>query len=181
MGILQAVFGETYALDAEMQKYQRLSGHKDERVRTAAQIELANLYYRIRNYTQAVEAYEEILAAARQYRERIDQRLKALLEQRDRETDDSRRLGIERLSLLLKDELSSAREQETLHLYNAACSNCLAGNIEKAKEYLREAVERDPQHYGNMEKDGDLKRLRADPSYPQFRRELGRIFEDESI
>ena len=71
--------------------------------------------------------------------------------------------------------------QRTLHFYNAACSNSLHGNLDRAKKYLRKAVEGNPEHFENIDKDGDLIRLRKDPSYKKFKEELGRMFEDEEL
>ncbi|MEM7232723.1 MAG: hypothetical protein AAF517_11135, partial [Planctomycetota bacterium] len=76
---------------------------------------------------------------------------------------------------------NAVREQLTLHYYNAACSNSLLGDIERCKRYLKIAVQGDDAHFDNIEKDGDLLKLRKHESYKAFRRELEALFEEEDL
>lgn len=157
LGILMAIFGDTHVISRELAEYRKHSAHEHPAVRVPALIQLSNLHYRIRDYAKAVEAYEEILAVF------------------DRQVERVKTLGGS------PEAVAALREEQTLHYYNAACSNALLGDYEKAKKYLREAVRRDPTHFENVEKDGDLRRLRAQPGWKEFSAELGRIFEGQSL
>lgn len=181
LGILLAVFGDTHAVDAELERYWRFASRKSERERLLAHIGLANLYYRIRNYKRAVDCYEEILGITRRTQQQAKSRLEVLLARGKRETDERVREVLQRTAEQLQEQLKAIEEELSLHFYNAACSNTLAGDMERAKTYLRKAVEAEPSHYTNMEKDGDLSRLRSHPSYPDFRKDLGKLFEKKSL
>jgi len=157
IGVVLASFGDTHAVDRELRELTRFAASTRPTVRLGANLQLANLAYRIRDYEKAVAAYEQVLTVSRD-----------LYESRQR-------------AGLPPALLEPLRSQLTLHYYNAACSNTLHGNLERAKEYLRKAVEGHPEHFSNIEKDGDLRRLRGDPSYAEFRRELGKLFEDEEL
>ncbi|MCZ6792995.1 MAG: hypothetical protein O7J95_05205 [Planctomycetota bacterium] len=157
LGILLAIFGDTHAIDRELQKFEEFA--RLERVRLSANVRLSNLYYRIRDYKKAVEHYEEILAL---YDRAIASRADSTLNRH-------------------KAELRRLRKEQVIHYYNAACSNSLKGDIERAKTYLRKAVQGDPTHYKNIVKDGDLARLRAHPSYGDFYNELGKLFAGQDL
>lgn len=157
LGIILAVFGDTTAVDKDLKKYARFTDHQRSLVRLSANIQLSNLYYRIRNYDKAIEAYEKILELS----ERI--------------------LKTQQQARLPKEVLRDREEQLILHYYNAACSNSLGGNLDRARKYLMKAVQGNPEHYGNIGKDGDLMNLRKDPGFPAFMKKLGRLFEDEEI
>jgi tetratricopeptide (TPR) repeat protein len=181
VGILLAIFGDTYAVEADITRLSRLTRSASETLQVGAYLELANLYYRIRRYQKAVECYEEILRLYGGFQKLLEERTRDLRRQRDRESDPGRRLLFEQQVLALEKQLEATAEELSLHYYNAACSNTLAGNIERAKKYLRKAVQGEPSHYTNMEKDGDLGRLRSHPSYGEFRKELGKLFEDKAL
>jgi len=157
IGILLAIFGDTHAVDAEFKEYSRFRDSKRPEVRLSANLQLANLYYRVRNYERAVASYETILKTSNE-----------MYEMR-------RRAG------LPKQFLTPLKAQTTLHYYNAACSNSLHGNLEQAKKYLREAVEGNPEHFENIDKDGDLINLRKHASYKKFKAELAEMFEEEEL
>ena len=157
LGIILAVFGDTTAIDNKLTRYSRFTDHQRSLVRLSANIELSNLYYRIRNYARAIEAYEKILG--------LSEKL----------------LKTQRQARLPQEVLREGEQQLNLHYYNAACSNSLGGNLERAKKYLLKAVQGNPEHYGNISKDGDLINLRKDPGFPAFMKKLGRLFEDEEI
>ena len=157
LGIIIAIFGDTTAIDKKVERFSRFTSHKRDLVRLTANRELANLYYRVRNYARAIEAYEEILKIS-------EQLLKA-----------------QRQARLPKEVVREGEERLNLHYYNAACSNSLGGNLERAKKYLLKAVQGNPEHYGNIGKDGDLMNLRKDPGFGDFMKKLGRLFEDEEI
>ena len=82
---------------------------------------------------------------------------------------------------LPEEALEKLRVELALQYYNAACSNSLFGDLERTKILIRKAVELDPMHYNNMQKDGDLLNLRKDPTFPDFRKELGKLFEKQSL
>jgi tetratricopeptide (TPR) repeat protein len=152
-GMLLAILGETQTIGPEIARLEKLSESDDPRDSVSADIELANLYHRIRSYEKAVKCYDRIL----RFYERIFEAQK-----RQRAPPEV----LERL-----------RRELGLHYYNAACSSSLAKDVTKAKALIRKAVELDPIHFSNMEKDGDLANLRKDPDYQAFRRELGKPFE----
>ncbi|MFP6737280.1 MAG: HEAT repeat domain-containing protein [Planctomycetota bacterium] len=157
LGIILAIFGDTTAIDNKLTRYSRFTDHQRSLVRLSANIELSNLYYRIRNYARAIEAYEKILE--------LSEKL----------------LKTQRQARVPQEVLREGEQQLNLHYYNAACSNSLGGNLERAKKYLLKAVQGNPEHYGNIGKDGDLINLRKDPGFPAFMKKLGRLFEDEEI
>lgn len=157
LSILLAIFGDRHAIEREIAEYERFAADRVLSVRLAALTQLANLWYRIRDYKKAVGTYEEILSIYEQ----------VLKDQRDAGTP--------------AEFLQAVERELTLHYYNAACSNSLYGDLDRAKEYLRRAVEGDPTHFDNMTADGDLRRLREDPSYEDFRRELGKLFEGKDL
>jgi tetratricopeptide (TPR) repeat protein len=157
IGVVLAIFGDGFAVRKELKEYSRGAKSRRIRERLSAHIELANLNYRIRKYRSAVESYEEILRLTKEL------------------YDARRRSG------LPKALLAPIEAQLSLHYYNAACSNTLFGDLERAKDYLRKAVAGNPEHFSNIEKDGDLLKLRQHPSYPEFRRELGKLFENQEL
>jgi tetratricopeptide (TPR) repeat protein len=156
-GFLLAIFGDTHAVDARIARLESTARMADPNEKLQSHLELAELYYRIRRYDQAVKSYDEIISAF--------ERILEVLER----------------NRIPREEMARHRRQHALQLYNAACSSSLAGQIEKTKDFLRKAVELDPMHYGNMEKDGDLANLRKDPGYAAFRRELGRKADKEEL
>lgn len=187
IGILLAIFGDTHGIEGELKKHQRFVRHERWNIRLSANLQLSNLYYRIRNYKRAVEHYEEILQI---YATRIDEdtiEIESLHREIDRLAGaDSRKRQLERARHQrrregLQAELKALRTRRVLHYYNAACSNSLHGKIERARTYLKKAVQGDPTHMDNMEKDGDLAKLRAHPSYQSFRKNLGKLFEGRDL
>jgi tetratricopeptide (TPR) repeat protein len=152
--ILLAVFGDLHGIENEMREYERFARDENLAVRISALTQLANLSYRIRRYEKAGEYYDEIISLY------------------------SDTLTRQKESGAPEQFLEALRRELDLHCYNAACSASLAGEIERAKTFLRRAVEGTPLHFENIEADGDLLRLREDPSYSEFRKELGRLVED---
>ena len=157
LGIILAIFGDTQSVEKELSRYAKFADHQRSLVRLSANIQLSNIYYRIRDYEKAVEAYEKIIDLS----ERI--------------------LKAESQAGIPKGLLDARKEQLNLHYYNAACSNSLNGSLERARKYLLKAVQGNPEHYGNINKDGDLLKLRKDPGFPAFMKKLGRLFEDEEL
>ena len=157
LGIILAVFGDTQAVEKELARYVKFVDHQRTLVRLSANIQLSNLYYRIRNYEKAVGAYEKILELS----ERI--------------------YKAERQAGMPQEVLQARENQLNLHYYNAACSNSLNGSLDRARKYLLKAVQGNPEHYENIGKDGDLLKLRKDPGFPAFMKKLGGLFEDEEI
>jgi len=156
-GFLLAIFGDTHAVDARIARLEAMARTPQLDEKLQSHLELAELYYRIRRYDQAVKSYDEIISAYEKFLEILER------------------------NQISREDMARHRRQHALHLYNAACSSSLGGQIDKAKDFLRKAVELDPMHYGNMEKDGDLANLRKDPGYPAFRRELGRKSDKEEL
>ncbi|HBO53354.1 MAG TPA: hypothetical protein DD471_15305 [Planctomycetes bacterium] len=157
LGIILAIFGDTQSVEKELGRYEQFAHHQRSLVRLSANVQLSNIYYRIRDYEKAVEAYEKIIELS----ERI--------------------FKAESQAGIPKELLDARKEQLNLHYYNAACSNSLNGSLERARKYLLKAVQGNPEHYGNISKDGDLLKMRKDPGFPAFMKKLGRLFEDEEI
>lgn len=157
IGVVLAVFGDTLSVRRDLKEYGRFVKSPRPTIRLSANLQLAHLYYRIRDYERAVEAYEKILKISKDI------------------YDARKRSG------LPKQLLEPIKAQMTLHYYNAACSNTLHGNLERAKRYLRKAVEGDPMHFSNIDKDGDLVQLRRHESYPKFKKELRELIEEEEL
>jgi tetratricopeptide (TPR) repeat protein len=157
LGIVMAVFGEKQAVEDELRRSLRFASSPFLPLRLEAHLALANLNYRVRDYKKAVEAYEEIIS--------VTQQIQAL----------QKRSGAP------EDVIEETQRNLGLHYYNAACSNSLHGDFERAQKYLRKAVEAEPMHFQNMERDGDLLKLRQQPGYEAFRKELGKLFEGKSL
>jgi len=160
-GILMAILGDPSRVDrkirelaakAETKSLDRIQRRGDGELLAVCQenLDLSNLYYRIRQYKKAIDCY--------------DRTLKALVELR------SRRRG----SLQIERELALA-------YYNAACSLSLDGQVDRAKEMLRKSVEIDPTHLRNLDKDGDLRKVREAPKYEDFKKDLEKPLEKRSI
>ena len=156
LGIVLAVFGDTYAVERELREARRYVDSERAAVRLNAHTALARLYYRIRDYERAVESYEVILELSRKIVDAEKIRLPANVRQQ------------------LENELA-------VRYYNAACSNALHGDLERAKKYLRQSVTLNPDHYRSIDQDGDLIRLRESKGYEEFREELGRAFGDGDL
>lgn len=148
VGILLATLGDTRAVDSQITRSQRLISSPNPVERRAHETTLAELYYEIRSYGKAVKIYEQMLG----FYERL------LADQKDASAS--------------REVLTYISRLLALNYYNGACSAALDGNIERAKEWISKAVSLDPQHFGNMEKDGDLANLRGDPGYAAFREKL---------
>lgn len=157
LGIILAVFGDTQAVEKDLVRYEKFVDHQRSLVRLSANVQLSNIYYRIRNYGKAVDAYEKIIELS----ERI--------------------FKAETQAGMPRELLEARKEQLNLHYYNAACSNSLNGTLDRARKYLLKAVQGNPEHYGNIKKDGDLLKLRKDSAFPAFMKKLGRLFEDEEL
>ncbi|HLU49636.1 MAG TPA: hypothetical protein VK116_16170, partial [Planctomycetota bacterium] len=108
LNVLLAIFGDRRAIEDELADYERFAKNEMISVRLAALSQLANLSYRIRDYKRAVECYEEMISI---YEQLLD---------RQRTAGASPQL------------LQVIERELTLHYYNAACSNTLHGDIEKA-------------------------------------------------
>jgi len=117
--------------------------------RYAALKELARTYYRLGEHQKAIESYGGAASI-------IEGRLKTIDE--------------ERAALL--------RETLWLTYYNAACSACKASLADNAFAYLEKAIAARPSQQSarelerNIQEDGDLRALRADPRYDQLREKI---------
>ena len=152
IGTVLAIFGDTRKIDRRIKEISKLLDDTNPAVVVAANSDLAHLYYKIRKYSRATECYERIL-----------------------EVFDN----LEKIPTF-RAPPGYFRER-ALHQYNAACSYSLAGDLEKARASILKAVEMDPMHFVNMEKDGDLRRLREDVGYAEFREKLAKLLEERSI
>ena len=157
MSILLAIFGDTHTVHRDIERLKTLAASEVPRRIEAGNRELANLYYRTRNYKEAVVCYERVLSVWEDWYK------------------TQKGFGASAEDLAALDELIA------LHYYNAACSNSLNGSFERSKKYLKEAIRRHAAHFENLEKDGDLAPLRKDPSYAEFREELEATFDEQSL
>jgi tetratricopeptide (TPR) repeat protein len=172
VGLLLAIFGDTAAVLRDIERLKKLPTgdlaeleKEIERRRTGRLLvevlqknrELANLYYRIRSYENAVSAYEKIIKAL------------------DLLYDWQKRQGAG------ESDLAELEKEIALHYYNAACSNALKGDIARAQDLLKEAVRRHAIHYDNIEKDGDLAPLRAHEGYAEFQKALEDLFKKQEL
>lgn len=144
VGFLLALLGDLQAVDASLRRLLRLSASADELERAQSHLELADLYYRIRQYDKAVKNYEK-----------LTEFFEVLLSAQKRAPGN-------------EETTREIARQLALHYYNAACSSALGGDIDRAKLFLKRAVELDSLHLESIQKDGDLSNLRRDPGYPEF-------------
>ena len=160
LGILMAILGDTRRVDKRLKVLTKEKDHKDTLRALNANLELANVYYKIRNYENAIERYEQIIATFVKIRESL--RGNDLTAQQ-----------------LLATQFSD--QQMALQYYNAACSNSLGGRIVESRRLLRKAVSLDAIHFTNVGIDGDLKNLREAEGYEDYRQSLRVLVEEESI
>jgi len=155
-GVLMAIFGDTRRHE---KKIQELSAKVERRTGNALQrfqdnIDLANLYYRIRRYKSAIECFDRAIEI-----------LEALRPRLSGDPDTARGIAVELAQTY----------------YNAACSLSLQKEIERARAMIKKAVALDLNTLKNLEKDGDLKNLRESPGYAEFKKELEKPLEKKSI
>lgn len=159
IGILMAIFGDTYAVEQEISRLEELIA-QDEALSTGfllRNMDLSELYYQIRDYSKAVACYDRILLVyEQQYR-------------------------IAKRSRLPPNVLKNIEKEFALHYYNAACSQTLNGDLEKAKEFLKKCIQLDASHFENLARDGDLAKLRESEGYREFRAELSKLRPRESF
>lgn len=151
-GILMAILGDTHHVDRKIAEILKYAGDRNPSVAVNANVQLAHLYYKIRKYVLATESYERILKIF----------------------DDLRKDETLTLNPRFFKDLA-------LHHYNAACSYSLADRLEKARDNLRKAIELDPTHLKNMEKDGDLRKVREAPDHEEFLKKLKELLKSRSI
>jgi len=156
-----AIFGDTRRVDRRLAKLVERAEVPEPLRALEANVELANIYYKIRNYKEAVERYKLILGTYKKIR-------RGLQRQRSAPAVD-----------LLAGQFSD--QQMALQYYNAACSNSLAGNIVEARLLLEQAVRLDPIHFSNIRIDGDLKNLRDAEDHSEYLKELQSAVDEESI
>ena len=155
--ILLAILGERNRLFQDIRRLEKMAESENVGLLLRTNEALATLNYRIRNYERAVGHYDRIVTI-----------MEDVYEQQ-------KKLGIP------EESLAELQMQMALHYYNAACSNSLHQDIPKARELLKKAVRLRTEHFANIEKDGDLRALRADESYEEFRTELETMFEGRSL
>ncbi|MBI4582818.1 MAG: hypothetical protein HY717_02120 [Planctomycetes bacterium] len=151
-GTLMAIHGDSRRADQKIRELAKELESKDPRVFIGANLELANIYYKIRKYSKATDCYERVIT---------------VFEAARKNAGGEGRAGLDR--------------QLALHYYNAACSYTLQEKFDKAKSYIRKAIELDSSHFNNLERDGDFKKLRDSPGYPELRQELAKLLEKDSI
>ncbi len=154
VGMLLAILGDTYAVDRELDRLQgQLAAiDKTDRFYIPTNLRLAELFYQMRRYPSAVAAYDRILEVYLEYYTQATKNPRVSEEQ--------------------KRALAS---EFALQYYNAACSQTLSGDLERAKSSLRECVQLDATHYAHIEIDGDFSKLRASGGYAEFRRKLSEL------
>jgi tetratricopeptide (TPR) repeat protein len=148
VGLLLAILGDTQAVDSELSRLEKLARSSNVAESIQSHIQLSHLYYQIRSYEKAVTSYDKILP----FYERV------LESQRERRVS--------------REVIAGIKKELALQYYNAACSSSLSGNLEKAKRFLRKAVELEATHFKNIEEDGDLANLRKAPGYAEFKKDL---------
>jgi tetratricopeptide (TPR) repeat protein len=155
-GTLLAILGDDSQLRKKIQELSHKTEEKDLNPleRYGANIELSNLYYRIRRYPQAIECYDRAIGI-----------LEVLRSRAAKEPDLQKRLATELAQTY----------------YNAACSLSLNKDVERAREMIRKAIAIDPVFLKSLDKDGDLKNLREAHGYAEFRKEVERPLEKKSI
>ncbi len=152
LATLLAILGDTRKIDRKIREVSERIGHPDPDEFVRANSELAHLFYKIRKYSSATECYERILDLFGRFE-----------------------------SLPTFQPTADFFKRKALHHYNAACSYSLAGELDKARDNLRKAIEIDPSHFNNMERDGDLRGVRESDAYDEFVRELRTLLEERSI
>ena len=152
LGTLMAVLGDTRRVDRKIRQFSKNVENPTIRLAVNANSELAHLFYRVRRYSKAVECYDRILKIF---------------------GDVEKAQSFPRSAIFFR--------RKALHQYNAACSCTLTGDLDKAKQNLLKAVELDPMHLANMEKDGDLRKLRKSEDFPEFKKELKKLLKDRSL
>lgn len=106
-----------------------------------AHSELAEVFYRIRDYATAVRHHEKKLVLLRDLRERV----------------------VPELATALDEEIGLVR-------YNLACSLCLSGRIDDSFRRLEEGLEEGHVSLAMIDRDGDLARIRADERFKTWRK-----------
>lgn len=153
IGTLMAIFGDAYAVQQELTSLAGMAQNRQSQSFVGANIRLADLNYRIRDYAAAIECYERIIPLLEQI----------LTQQRDEEVKQA--LGV----------------QIALHYYNTACSCSLNRDFEKARKHLTRCIELDPSHFAHITQDGDFARLRASDGFESFQKELTKKLPKESL
>lgn len=159
IGILMAIFGDTYAVDQEISRLEELVAQNEvlEPGYLARNMRMSELYYQIRDYSKAAACYDRILLVYEQHHRNARERS------------------------LPPGFIKDLEKAFALQYYNAACSRTLNGDLAKAKEFLRKCIEFDPSHFENLARDGDFTKLRGDDGYQAFRKELRKLLPRESF
>lgn len=79
------------------------------------------------------------------------------------------RLRRYRRGLELDRRLVERDPEQPLFRYNLACSLALTGHLRAAADELLAAIERGYRDFAHLQRDPDLRRLRADPEYARVR------------
>lgn len=156
LGVLMAILGDTSKVDHQIQRFERHATSTNPDLSLSANLQLSNLYYRIRKYSKATDCYERVLKIFELVRSQLPKEHQLYRAQ-------------------FNDQVLA------LHHYNAACSYALDKKIEKAREHLRAAVRLDALHFKNMDLDGDLENLREAEGHEDFKKELSSYLQDLSI
>lgn len=156
LGLLLAILGDTRKIDRDIEQLEQHVESSNPDLALGANLQLANLSYRIRRYETTIACYHRVLKIYELVRTRFPANHPLVVSN----FNDS--------SLSLQH-------------YNLSCSYSLSGKIEKAREHLKTAVLLDPIHYKNMSIDGDLKNLREAEGHEEFRRGINRALQEEDI
>lgn len=161
IGILMAIFGDTYAVEQEISRLEGLVAQSEplHPAYLGRNMQLSNLYYQIRDYAKAVACYDRILLFY----------------------DQNYRIARRSQQSLPPRVFAELKKEFALQYYNAACSQTLNGDLDRAKESLKKCIELDPSHFANLGQDGDFKKLRDSESYGEFLKELRKLLPRESL
>ena len=72
-----------------------------------------------------------------------------------------------------------AKEEDASNCYEAACLYSLAGDTDTSLEYLRKALEKGNRKFNHIQRDRDLKNLRATPGFAQLMEEFQQKWQKE--
>ncbi len=156
LGILLAILGDTRKVDNDIKKLKEHVNSRNPDLSLNANLQLANLSYRIRKYGQAIECYKRILGIYQLVRTRFPK-------------DHP----------LVKVNFND--RALALQHYNTACSYSLNKEIKEAREHLKKSILLDSTHFKNMSIDGDLKNLRDAKGHKEYKQGITRALQDEEI
>ena len=76
--------------------------------------------------------------------------------------------GFYEKGLSIDEKLANLRPDDSMILYNLACSYSLLNDIDKALEAIKKAIERGYNDFDYLQYDNDLENLRQDNRFQEF-------------